>query len=321
MQGLESREGKNGSLIDIKIRKGKEMNQQAIRRGFWFASACVVAGLALAQVSAGRGISVHTLQQNQQPQQQGQPAPSGQPAQAGNQQQAEPPKSDPAEETAYKAFHDTNQPQDIDKDIQLGEQFVQKYPNSKYDEAVYSGLTHEYFTKQQLDKMYAAADKALALNPDDVTVLVLVGWVIPHNYDPNDLEADRKLDKAEGYEKHALELLGTMTKPPGVTDEQFATAKASALSQAHSGLGLIYFRKQDFENSVKELKLAESAAANPDPTDFYVMGISLQQLKRYSEAADAFTKCAQIPGGLADRCKQSADQAKKQAAGQPAQPK
>src|SRR6516225_3140683 len=64
MQGLESREGKNGSLIDIKIRKGKEMNQQAIRRGFWFASACVVAGLALAQVSAGRGISVHTLQQN-----------------------------------------------------------------------------------------------------------------------------------------------------------------------------------------------------------------------------------------------------------------
>ena len=32
--------------------------------------------------------------------------------------------------------------------------------------------------------MYADADKALALNPDDVTVLVLVGWVIPHYYDP-----------------------------------------------------------------------------------------------------------------------------------------
>ena len=29
----------------------------------------------------------------------------------------------------------------------------------------------DYFNKQQLDKMYNAAGKALALNPDDVTVL------------------------------------------------------------------------------------------------------------------------------------------------------
>jgi hypothetical protein len=37
-------------------------------------------------------------------------------------------------------------------------------------------------------------------------------------------------------------------------------------------------------------------------------------LKRFSDAADAFQKCAQIPGGLADRCKQAGDKAKAQAA-------
>jgi hypothetical protein len=44
-------------------------------------------------------------------------------------------------------------------------------------------------------------------------------------------------------------------------------------------------------------------------------------LKRFSEAADAYQKCAQIPGGLADPCKQKADEAKKLAAAQSAAPK
>jgi hypothetical protein len=45
-----------------------------------------------------------------------------------------PPKVDPQEEAAYKAFYDTN-PQDADTRIKLGEAFVQKYPMSRYDES------------------------------------------------------------------------------------------------------------------------------------------------------------------------------------------
>jgi tetratricopeptide (TPR) repeat protein len=162
--------------------------------------------------------------------------------------------------------------------------------------------------------MYAAADKALALNKDDVSVLVLVGWVIPHKIDPNDMEADRRLAKAEEYEKHALAVLEAMPKPAAMTDEQFAKSKAAAQSQAHSGLGLIYFRLQDPAKSVDELQKGASTATNPDATDYYVMGMELTQLKRYTEAADAYDKCSKIPGGLQDRCKQAGDQAKKQAA-------
>jgi hypothetical protein len=36
-------------------------------------------------------------------------------------------------------------------------------------------------------------------------------------------------------------------------------------------------------------------------------------LNRNAEAADAFNRCGQIPGGLQDRCKQSAEAVKKQA--------
>ncbi|MGH7837423.1 MAG: hypothetical protein ACREQC_06305, partial [Candidatus Binataceae bacterium] len=81
------------------------------------------------------------------------------------------------------------------------------------------------------------------------------------------------------------------------------------------------FRRQDMANSISELQQSEQVAASPDPTDFFVMGVEYSQLKKYTEAAGAFEKCAAIPGGLADRCKQSAADAKKQAASAPAAPK
>jgi tetratricopeptide (TPR) repeat protein len=227
------------------------------------------------------------------------------------------PKVDPAEEADYKAFFELK-PEDTDQRIALGDAFVQKYPTSKYAESVYTGVALAEYNKQNFAKMYADADKALALNPDDVQVLVIVGWVIPHTYNPNDVDADAQLNKAEKFEKHALETLPTLQKPATVTDDQFTKAKAAYESQAHSGLGLVYFRKQNWEGAVTELTKATATTTPPDPTDYYVLGVSLGHLDRYSEAADAYTKCAAIPGGLQARCKQQADDAKKQAAAKPA---
>jgi tetratricopeptide (TPR) repeat protein len=233
-----------------------------------------------------------------------------------NQEQAAPARTDPGEEAAYKEIYSTND-SDPNKVIQLGEAFVQKYPSGRYTSEVYGRLVTAYLSKQELDKMYAAGDKALALNPDNVNALVVVGWVIPHYYDPNDMDADRKLDKAEGYLKHAIALFATMQKPPQMTDEQFAKAKANGLSQAHSGLGLVYFRQGDSANSIAELQQAESLTDKPDPTDSYVMGMDYNSEKKYTEAAEAFNKCAAQPGGLVGACKQAADQAKKAAAAPP----
>jgi tetratricopeptide (TPR) repeat protein len=223
---------------------------------------------------------------------------------------------DPDEQAAYKAFFDTK-PDDPDRQIKLGEAFLQKYPNSRYAQSVYSRLVEGYYEKQDMTKLYAASDKALALNPKDVHVLVLVGWVIPHFYDPNDMDASRRLDKAESYEKQALEYLPSMPKPEGTTDDQFAKAKATAESQAHSALGLIYFRRQDAANSVSEMQKATAGQSNPDPVDLFVLGMGQFGLKHYGDAADSFHKCAQTPGAMQDRCKSKEADAKKQAAAQP----
>jgi tetratricopeptide (TPR) repeat protein len=257
-----------------------------------------------------------SLAQYDQPTQQQPPSDkSGTPGQGSAAQGAPaqaPPKLNPKEESDYKVLitlpeSDRSTP---DKKIQLGQQFLQKYPGSRYEESVYNQLVNAYYFKQDWVNFYASADKVIAIDPDDVDVLTVVGWVIPHLYSKDDSDSDKKLDKAESYENHAIEVMAALQKPDNLSDNQFAQAKAGKLAQAHSALGLIYFRMQDFGDSVKELQLAMQGDASPDPTDLFALGIGLQQLKRNGEAADAFAKCAQVPGGLQDRCKQSADEAK-----------
>jgi tetratricopeptide (TPR) repeat protein len=233
---------------------------------------------------------------------------------------AEAPKVDPQEENAYKAFYDLK-PGDFDQEIKLGEDFIVKYPQSRYLAIIYSRLANAYYNKQQMDKMVAAGGKAVTLNPDDYTVLVLVGWYLPHVSSSDQVDGSQRLDKAEQYLKHALELEPAYQRPAGMSDEDFTKAKNEVLAQAHSGLGLVYFRRGRVADSVTELETATRLSSNPDPTDYYVMGVDLEQLKRYGEAAEAFDKCGQIQGGLQSRCKQETDKVKKLAGLQPAAPK
>jgi tetratricopeptide (TPR) repeat protein len=218
------------------------------------------------------------------------------------------PQGGSAASKAYTAFYKADEPA---KKIQLGNGFLEKYPKSPFAEPVDVGLMNVYYAQQDWKNVYAFADSALALKPDDVDVLTTVGWVIPHVFHADDPDADSQLDKAETYAKHAVEVIPAMPKPPSLSDAQFAALKTQKMNQAHSALGLVYFRREDYDNSAKELQQSTKGNPAPDQTDLFVLGVDLQNLKRFSEAADAFTQCGQIAGGMQDRCKQSADVARK----------
>jgi tetratricopeptide (TPR) repeat protein len=265
----------------------------------------LAASTAFAMVS--RAQETNPNQENQ-----GQSKP-GQSGQGNSTQQSQASKVDPKEEAAYKAFFDVSS-QDPDKRIRMGLDFVQTYPSSRYIESVYSGLAQAYYAKQDLKNLFLYSDKVLAINPDDVDILTLDGWVIPHVTEANTPDAAKQLDKAETEEKRALQDLSTLPKPEGMTDEQFTTAKAEKTAEAHSGLGLVYFRRQDFDNAAKELQQATQDNPTPDATDFFALGASFQNSGHFTEAADAYTKCSQIMGSLQDACKQNADKAKQLAA-------
>lgn len=219
---------------------------------------------------------------------------------------------DPKEEAAYQAFHKASE-QDADKKIHLGIAYLAKYPSDRHTGAVYEELSQTYYDKKDLPSFYTYSEKGLALFPDDVHLLALSGWVIPRVFDAHEADADKKLDKAEIYEKHALEAMDKLQKPSSVTDEQFSQFKTGESAIVHSGLGLVYFRREQYEASAKELEAATQTQATPDPTDYFILGADLENLGRYKEAANAFNRCAQMPGSMQDNCKKYAADATQRA--------
>lgn len=279
------------------------------------------APLLFAQGQSQQQTQQQSQQQTNPPQQQTNPPQQTQKPSLANPQQNAAPPVDPKEEAAYKAFYDMNPSTEADTEAQIkaGEQFLKDYPQSRYREGVYARLSTAYFKKGQIDQMCDAADKALEINPDDLTVLTQVGWMIPHA-GPSTPNYDQDLTKAEGYEKHALEVLNTLPKPANLTQDQFDQSKNSALSQAHAGLGLVYFRQKKIELSSAEMSQATTVATDNDPTDFFILGLDDESLQKYADSAKAFDACAQMNSPLQDRCKQGSAEAKAKAGAAPPKP-
>jgi VWFA-related protein len=210
---------------------------------------------------------------------------------------------DPAEQAAYDAFEKEGE---VDTQIALGEEFDEDYPKSRYQEMVDTSLAVLYFNKSDAEKFYAAADRVLATNPNNVPILELVGWSISRKYDAKDPSSPAKLDEAEKYEKRALGLIAAMKKPRQVTQAEFDNSKASLAWRAYSGLGTTYFRLKDFADSAAELQLAiKQESPEPDVGDLYVLGIDLENLDRKTEAADEFAQCSLIVGDMQQQCQQA----------------
>ncbi len=242
-------------------------------------------------------------------QQEGQSSPPAKPASTAD---SSPPPVNTEEEAAYKALFEMKGT-DFQHQIQMGEEFLKKYPDSRYRESVYSRLTNAYLSVGDVDKMLAAGEKALELKKDDVDVMALMAFVIPRRTTPAALDGNQKLAKAEGYARQTIELLAALPKPATLTDEDFSKAKNEKLSMCHSGLGLVYYYRQKYAEAVPEFEQATHLASSPDPVDLYLLGLALNGEKRFSDAAKAFGRCGELGGPMQAECKQRTEEAKKRA--------
>jgi tetratricopeptide (TPR) repeat protein len=226
------------------------------------------------------------------------------------------------EDAAFKAF-DTVPMTDGSKKIQAGEAFVQKYPQSRYLAPVYSNLVKLYLAGNELQKMQDAGEKVVALAPNDVQTLAILGQTLPRAWNSGMPNAAAQLDKAEKFSKSAIELTPTIPKPDGMSDVQFTLAKNQTLAMAHGGLGLVYFRRGKYDAAIPEFEESTKVDPNPeaDPVTFYVLAIANEKTSHFDAAVAAFNKCAAIPGSLQPTCKSGAEEAKKLGATQLSAPK
>jgi tetratricopeptide (TPR) repeat protein len=254
-----------------------------------------------------------------QGQQQPPPPPGKEPAQPGTPAVPAPPSPEElAEMNAFKAFIDDSDPK---TQTEAGEAFLKKYPESKFRAGVYMRLAFSYRQLNEADKMFIAGEKALELNPDDLPTLSLMVSTIPRRVDPDALDGEQKLARAESYGRHALDLLGKLQKPEGVTDEAFAASKNQSLAMIHSGLGLVNFHRKQYADMVTNMEKATQAMADPEPVDLYLLGLGYFQVKRFSDAASTFERCANNPNPVQGSCQRFLAESKKAATAQPPPPK
>ena len=244
----------------------------------------------------------------------GMSSPSPAPAQSAPapKETPKPQKVDKKEEAAYKAVL-AAQGGDPAMQIPVAEDFIAKFPNSKYVGGVYGMLTTAYYSTGNTDKMFAAGAKALELDPNNVDVLALLAMAIPRRVKPTTPDGPQQLQKAEGYAKHAIELIPTMPKPETIDDATFEKLKNDKLSLAHSGLGLLAINNKKYGDARNELTQATQLASNPDPVDFYLLGNADDQDGDLNGAAAAYDKCANS-GPLTTQCKAREDAVKKEIA-------
>jgi len=224
------------------------------------------------------------------------------------------------EEAAYKAFQAVPQT-DLNKRIELGEAFAQKYPQSRYLPPVYSTLTVSYLQTNQVQKMLEVGEKEVQLAPNDVTALAILAQTISRVTNSSTPDAAKQLDKAATYAKKAIEIAPTLPKPENLTDEAFTAGKNQALAAAHSGLGLILIKHGKYEDAIPELEQSVKLDTSPDSVNYYLLGLANKNTSHFDDAVAAFNKCAAVAGSLQAQCKALAEATKKQSATELSAPK
>jgi tetratricopeptide (TPR) repeat protein len=226
------------------------------------------------------------------------------------------------EDAAYKAFQVINS-NDAAKKIEAGEAFLLKYPESRYKSPVYGALTYAYLQAGNTQKMQEYGEKEIAIVPNDVSTLALLGQTLPRTLrgSASTPEAMQVLAKAEQYSKQAIEITPTLPKPENLTDESFAFAKNQTLAMAHSGLGLVFVRRGKNAEAIPELEQAIKIDPNPDPVNYYLLGMANKAASHFDDAITAFNKCVAMGGPMQGSCKSQAEDAKKLSTTQLSAPK
>ena len=168
-------------------------------------------------------------------------------------------------------------------------QFAQMFPDSPYADQAMGVAAASYRQSQNTAKMVEVANGLLAKDPNNVGMLLLLADYYS--------EKGEHLDTAEADAKKATAALADAKKPEGVTDEQWQQQVSLQKGLALSALGQVNIQKKNNVGAVENLKAASpllKSDAGSYARNQYRLGYALLNLKKVSEAKQAFTEAASV---------------------------
>jgi tetratricopeptide (TPR) repeat protein len=167
--------------------------------------------------------------------------------------------------------------------------FAKMYPGTPQGEQALTLAATAYLQAQNRPKMQEVANGALAKNPNDVGMMLLLA----DDY----AEKGDQLDKADSYAKKAASLVDTAKKPDNISDEQWQQQTSVQKGWALSTLGQVNLQKKQEAQAVDNLSKAApllKSNAGMYARNQYRLGYAYLNLKRNADATKAFTEAASV---------------------------
>ena len=181
------------------------------------------------------------------------------------------------------------QQKDAAKRAALLLRFANLFPDSPNARQALGAAALTYQQAQNRPKMLETANSALAKDPENLGILLLLA----DDYS----EKGEQLDKAEAYAKKAATLCDTAKKPEAVSDADWQKQINLQKGLAFSALGQIDLQKKlnpaAVDSLTKAAPLLKSNAA-VYARNQYRLGFAYLNLKKTAEAKQAFTDAASV---------------------------
>jgi tetratricopeptide (TPR) repeat protein len=195
---------------------------------------------------------------------------------------------------------------DPDKQMQMVNDFVTKYPDSPYISDVYFFGAYAAQQKGDVVKVVDFGEKSLKAKNDNMRTLILMASILPMPQVAQGADAEKKLAEAEADANKVLLMVPQLPKPPNQTDEQFQQAKSAVTAEAHAALGMVHLQRasqgltgpdaEELSKAEKEYQTAVSAP-NPNAEDYFRLGEAYAMDNKVDQAIEAFTKASQLSQG------------------------
>ena len=167
--------------------------------------------------------------------------------------------------------------------------FAKMYPDTPESEQALTMAASSYQQAQNRAKMQEVANGALAKDPNDIGMLLLLA----DDYS----EKGDQLDKADAYAKKAASLTDTAKKPANLSDEQWQLQISIQKGLALSTLGQVSLQKKLNAQAVDNLSKAAPLLKSNDTLyarNEYRLGFAYLNLKKNADATKAFTEAASV---------------------------
>jgi tetratricopeptide (TPR) repeat protein len=190
-----------------------------------------------------------------------QPAQPAAPAQQAPAQGAPAQKKEIKDPAEYNAYVGAVQQTDPNAKISGLEAFVTQYPNSVMKEDALEALMGAYQQTNNVAKMGDAAQRVLAVNPNNVRALALLTYSKTAAAQQGQ-NVQQNLADAKDYGQKGIEALKTFNKPDTMSDADYATLKKELTGIFDRGIGQADLGAKDYPGAATALRAAVEASPN-----------------------------------------------------------